>query len=545
MEWSMQMNAENKKNPGIVWRNTISLQELLFCLFFGILLFAKGIGLYDGQGIFKVFLLLAFLCWFGKMLISSHTVMEDGIIALLVAIGLLVWHFSGEKAALISVLVVTGMKDVSVKRVFQTGLVVWTACFAGTICLALTGVIEPLMLVHNKAGMGFVIRNSLGYTHPNVLHISFVILISFWFYFYAKSKKGTLAATALAFVGNIYIFLYSLSYTGFIVTTAYLILLTYFSLRSERTKAENVIIQCLMPLCVLTSLLAPHLLKGRIFELADKLVNTRFTLTRRALIVSNLSLFGKRIDIGEGSVDCSYVYCLLYYGIILFGIFMIGYFLLIRHLLKENRTRELALVLGLVAAGFTEPFQFNFSFKNLILPFLGEYLFVLTKYLDGKFLLANKAICLFPCQKAVKLPGIATLPHLGKLVKSIWKKAGICIFTGCLIGGIMGASVGWLFIEVKPYVVVDRKYSDRVGRKEDFEIFGELPEEIVENSMQIHCTGPDAHVYVFEGGNMQRLERVRNSVSCGAAGMIIAGIGGCWIGNIKYQRKRIRNLNDI
>ena len=74
----------------------------------------------------------------------------------------------------------------------------------------------------------------------------------------------------------------------------------------------------------------------------------------------------------RGSVDCSYVYGLIYYGVLLFGLFMVGYFFLIRHLLKEKRGAEVALVLGIVAAGFTEPFQFNFSFKNLVLPFLGN-----------------------------------------------------------------------------------------------------------------------------------------------------------------------------
>ena len=57
----------------------------------------------------------------------------------------------------------------------STGLVIWTGCFVVTVLLALTGTIEPLMLVHNKAGLGYVDTKFLGYTHPNVLHISYVI----------------------------------------------------------------------------------------------------------------------------------------------------------------------------------------------------------------------------------------------------------------------------------------------------------------------------------------------------------------------------------
>lgn len=531
------MNAEKKKMLNMTWTDTVSLQELLFCLFFAVLLFAKGIGLYDGQGIFKIFLLAAFFYWFVKMMMTPLTFLESSVILLLILAGLAVWRFSGEKAALVSILVVTGMKGVSVKRVFGTGMVIWSACFVGTVFLALTGITEPLMLVHNKAGLGFVIRNSLGYTHPNVLHISYVILISFWFYFYARSRKGTLLALALAFAGNVYVFMYSLSYTGFIVTMAYLILLAYFSMRHARAGIENVIIQCLMPLCVSAALLAPHLLKGKAFELADKLVNTRFTLTRRALIWDNLSLLGKRIDMGEGSIDCSYVYCILYYGIILFAFFMIGYFFTIRNLLNANRTRELALVLGLVTAGFTEPFQFNFSFKNLILPFLGEYLFIVTGGLKNSSGL-GRALCLFPCSKTIRLPQISVWENLKNRLKVIWKQAGIGILAACIAGGSVGAMVGYSLVEVKPYVVVDRKYSDRVGGKEDFEIFGELPDEIVENSMQIHCTGPDAQVYVFERGSVWRMEKVRNSVSGGVAGIIVGCLTVFSIVNIGNKRKK-------
>ena len=75
-----------------------------------------------------------------------------------------------------------------------------------------------------------------------------------------------------------------------------------------------------------------------------------------------------------------------------------------------------------------------------------------------------------------------------------------CI-AGALIGGVEGRN-----IPVKPYAIVAKGYSDRVGGRDDYEIFGELPEEFVENSLQIHCDGPETLVYVFEG-NTVRMER--------------------------------------
>lgn len=507
------------------WERILPLKEVFFYLFFGLLLFAKGIGLYDGQNSFKLFLLAALVCWLLKMCLTEYTLREALTVGGLVLLGLFVYRSSGEKAALVSILVVTGMKEIPLKRLFAAGLVIWTACFAGMLTLSLTGVIEPLMLVHNKMGLGFVIRNSLGYTHPNVLHISYVILMAFWFYVLRPQGKKALWGIVLAFAGNLYIFLYSLSYTGFVMTVAYLILIAYFTFRTKRTKGEEIVIQCLMPVCVLTALLAPLLLKGQAFEIADKIVNWRFRLTRRYLIPENISLLGTRMAMDRGSVDCSYVYGLIYYGVLLFGLFMLGYFFLIRHLLREKRGAELALVLGIVAAGFTEPFQFNFSFKNLILPLLGEYLFRLLQNQKGEAPVGARCIW-------NGLPGWnISLPWPVKRArqeakeghalngKKKWTVAAVCL-AGILLGGMIGTQV-----PVEPYVIAARGYSDRIGGRDDYEIFGELPEEVVQNSLQIHCDGPETQVSVFSG-NTVRMERFRNIVTSAFAGGALAATAG-------------------
>lgn len=511
----------------------ISLQEIFYLLFFGLLLFAKGIGLYDGQSSFKIFLIMALLCWMIKMCLVRLTIKEAFVTTLLIIVGLLVYHFSGDKAALVSVLVVAGIKDVSVKRVFQIGLAIWTVCFIGMVTLSLTEMVEPLMLVHNKAGLGFVIRNALGYTHPNVLHISYVILIAFWFYVLPCKGKKIWYGALFAFLGNLYIFLYSLSYTGFIATTAYLILTVYFNLRTKRTATENIVIQCLMPFCVLTSFMAPLLLTGRAFEIADKLVNTRFKWSKYYLVWENITLFGSQAQSEGWSIDCSYVYCLINYGVILFSLIMLGYFFLIRDLLKKNRGKRLALVLGLVAAGFTEPFMFNFSFKNLILPFLGEYLYEILCVGNVKENFFTKEFQILPFDRQMEIP-FFNLDKLRGGNFGVRNKGRVFLFSACLLGMAAGASLG-AHINVEPYVVVNKGYSDRVGGKEDYEIFGELPEEILEHSLKIKCTEPDTKVYVLEG-SIVRMEKVRNIVSTALVGMAAGGAASWLI--LKYRQDK-------
>lgn len=494
----------------------VTLKEIFYYLFFSLLLFAKGIGLYDGQKMFKLFLIAAVLFWILKMLVTEYTVREFIVCLIAVLLGGVVYLSSGEKAALVAMMVIVGMKDIPVKRLFKVGLTIWTICFAGALILSFTGIITPLMLVHNKAGLGYVIRNSLGYPHPNVLHISYLILLAFAFQVFDFKGKNARWAVGIAFVGNIYIFLYSLSYTGIIITTAFLIFVLYFTQRRKVSKAENVIIQCLMPICVIFSLVLPISLKGKLFELANKIFNSRIELSRYYLRWNNISLFGTPIDMGEKSIDCSYVYCLIYYGVILFLILMIGYFLLIKNLLKEKKMMELALVLGLVAAGFTEPFQFNFSFKNLILPFLGEYLFMVIQGNRCDNSIGLKKIWKVPCflNKNILFRKREFKVNSSNAQKNRWA-ALLILIIGLVLGSVLGSQIA-----VPSYVIVNKDNSDRIGEKGDYDIFGEISAEIRSNSIQINCYDAENEVYILEG-NIIKLEKVRNIVTCSIMGVIL------------------------
>ena len=88
----------------------IRLSELLYLLFWGVMLFTKGIGLYDGQPLYKVFLVLAFLCIGAKMCITEYSYREWAVILFLLAWSVVVYRVSGEKGVLICMVTAAGMK---------------------------------------------------------------------------------------------------------------------------------------------------------------------------------------------------------------------------------------------------------------------------------------------------------------------------------------------------------------------------------------------------------------------------------------------------
>lgn len=518
------------------------VEEIFYYLFFAVLLFAKGIGLYDGMKEFTVCLLVAFLCFAVKICLTEHTLGELLQMAVLLGMGFLSWRNSGEKAAFIYIAVIVGMKHVPVKRVFKVGAVIWTIAFFGTTILALTRQIPDLALVHSKLGLGHIIRWSLGYTHPNVLHISYVILLVFFFYLVRLNRRQLLISTGVAYLFNFYIFLYSVSYTGLILTTVYLLLNLYFNLRTKESRLEKILIMCVFPVCALLSVIGPVVVKGRMFDILNKMMNTRWNLSRYFLTHQPITLFGGRMtDLPDTSysIDCSYVYALMYYGIVLFVLLCAAYFLTVRYEVKTEKRRELAIMLSFFIAGMSEPFMANLSFKNLTLLFVGEYYYQAAPFWQRGVVgrIAGKKIRMTPWTEKeinIALPewkGLHDMPAYikGKRLKIV--AAGIAV--ALLAGGIY-----YYTAQPADCVYADTGLSDYWSGEKVYLDAAELPDDW--NSIIVGSADGNTEMYVLTG-NIVWLEQVRESVSVGlGAGIlvvIVTGLGAAWLGSRKAEKK--------
>lgn len=543
-EKSLVGHAVVQRSGSLKNREKVSfrVEEIFYYLFFAILLFAKGIGLYDGMKEFTVCLLAAFLCFAVKICLTEHTLGELLQMAVLLGMGLLSWRSSGEKAAFIYIAVIVGMKHVPVKRVFKVGAVIWTIAFFGTTILALTRQIPDLALVHSKLGLGHIIRWSLGYTHPNVLHISYVILLVFFFYLARLNRRQLLIWTGVAYLFNFYIFLYSVSYTGLILTTVYLLLNLYFNLRTKESHLEKILIICVFPVCALLSVVGPVLVKGRMFDILNKMMNTRWNLSRYFLTHQPITLFGGRmteLPDTSYSIDCSYVYALMYYGIVLFVLLCVAYFLTVRYEVKTEKRRELAIMLSFFIAGMSEPFMANLSFKNLTLLFIGEYYYQAAPFWQKGVVgrIAGKRVRITPwTEKEMKLalPEWSGLHDLPAYLKGNCLKILIAGITAALLSG------GIYYYTAKPAdcVYADTGLSDYWSGEKVYLNAAELPDDW--NSIIVGNADGNTEMYVLTG-NIVWLEQVRESVSVGLGVgilvVIVTGLGAAWLGSKKAEKK--------
>ena len=525
----------------------LSLEEILYYLFFGILFAAKGIGLEYGQRPFTLCILISLICLGVKLFLTGHTVKEWLTMAMLVLLGVAIYLTSGELAALAAVLVIIGMKNIPVKRLMGVCLGIWGMTFAFSAVLGILHIKDGVVLVHSKLGLGPVIRWSLGYTHPNVLHVSYFILIALILYVCNLHGKRLAVLTGVLFAGNILVFLYSLSYTGILITTGYLALNFYLDCRMKLCLSERILFQCILPFCVLFPLVGPFVTHGKVYELFNKALSTRFDLVKTFYTTFTPGLFGTRTYFetdAKLTLDSSFAYMLMYYGVIAFTLFVAGYFLVIRQMIRERRHAELAIVIGTVVAGITEQFLFNLSFKNLTLFFLGEFLFgsVLKRKENGT--LWNKEICILKTETAeVKLPD-----YTGYL--KTWKayvrehRIRLVMITVLAVFGFAAVYTGTA--NVPDGVYVYRRSTDYKNLEEIVHLdMEQLPEDF--NSLVIGYQGPDADMYYFTG-NIVKLEYVRNVTGAGVLGIFMsavcaAGISAYSCGKYinRFERQGISN----
>lgn len=487
-------------------RYQVKISELCFYVFFVSLLFAKGIGLYDGQTLFKVFLLIALCGWAMKTLLTEYTWGELFLCGLITLLGGIIYLNTHEKGALFCLLLVCGVKDVQVKRVFRVGLVTWILSFGSLFLVTSLHLIDSPFKVHDKLGLGRIIRWSLGYAHPNVLHISFLVLACF--VVYLLQDRFRIRSFLILMLMNLYVFLYSLSSTGFLAVSILLILALYWSFRRKFCRLEKIGICLCLPLCLLLSLAAPLLLNGEAFEVVNRLVNTRLALSRWFLQNQPVRPFGvdtTGLVTSLRTMDNSYVFAWITYGF-LFLAFMTGaYMILIYRKAKCQDGVSACLILSCLIAGITEPFLFNTSFKNITLIFVGAMLFGGNKRYCGK-----KAPLFGRLDRELTI----ILPDFAAMGKEMWEVSRSYRKTLAAAGIMAGIVTGVLcFINAdmpKRYILPQTAFEETGDLGEFFYL--ESGEDIpMEGDRVMGYVSKDTAMVGFSG-NIARVERVRNMV---------------------------------
>lgn len=503
----------------------ISVGEILYFLFFCMLFFAKGIGLYDGQNAFKLILVLAVVCLLGKLCMDSYEVPEIVITAFIILLSGISYWKSGDKGLLLYGFMMIGLKKVDLKRLFKVALLVWSIAFTGIWLISLTHMEDTAYRVADKLGMEHIFRWSMGYAHPNVLHISYLILVALIILVVGENMKWKHYIGLI--LGNLLVFLFSVSYTGVMICFILLFGIGYFQARKKLSIPEKSILGSMFPAFVLLSTVSPVMLKGRAFDILNKILNTRLYLSQHYLKREYISLFGKKIaDITSPhwTMDNSYVYALIAYGIVPFLIICAAFLWMIIMLLKKDRMIEVIVVLALFCAGLTEPFLFNTSFKNIGFLFLGDMMFNQTRQKS------KRAVCIW--KKGNKEITLSVDKFAGKYeeIRESLKQGRTWIVTGILVGAMV-TMLGYRMLATHPAgYVVERSHCEDIS--EEIVLY-ENSNPQYENYICMIQFMPGDEIEYFNG-DIVRMEIIRGYMMC----LLIGGFAGSVIALLLVEIKR-------
>lgn len=496
----------------------------------------KSIGLYEGMAAFNVLMVAGLALFLCKTAMTKHTVFEYLAASLLLGSALLVNHNTGEKGFLLYLAVALGIKGVGMRDAFRAGAAVWIAGFGISQALVLSGLLPDHLFLHPKHFFGTVLCHGLAYAHPNVLHTSYLVVCAFVLYLVPRTRRALITAVLLLFAGNILVFMYSFSFTGFAACVFYLFLHTYLSVRGTLTRAEEALLAAAFPVFVLFSVFGPLLIKGRLFDIINSALNTRFALSRYFLTEQPFTLFGTTFTVPEGSrytIDCSYVYALMRLGIIPFIVLMVWYFMTILSLIKRKEYAALAVLYGIAFAGLAEPLMFNSSMKNLAFLFLGEYAYLWSGKLAPRLAPALKReiiLVSFGGQEDARTGAKETRESLlARYLASVNRNSVPLLIVAILGAVVIGCAADAAMPEIGT-VYVDEALNDGQGQT-PLIMSGEEAMALREDkTVEVHYGAPisDAGdgtvtLYAF-GGETARAEELNRGFLIGAVGAFVSGL---------------------
>ena len=354
---------------------SFSIQELLYYAFLICTMGAKALGLTEGQRIFSVLIALGALCVVVKILMTQYTLVEWTLIMLLLLLGGVIYLNTHHIEAFFAILMVLGMKNVKIQRACKVALFIWIPCFILTTGLALLGFRQGFVGVQQKIGMdSAIIRYSLGYTHPNVLHMTFLMIVMLLIYVMRPTGRRLIWTSVVLMLINIYIFLYSVSYTGVLSVTFFLGLNIYLSFRKQISKIEKGLLMAFMLVCMLFMVTIPFIVSDSVRDFLDRLVNYRLIMIQLIFKETTPSFWGHSISIKNihGTLDCSYAYMMMYHGLVGLGLFILSMIIVMVKMLKKEDCEGIAMISSLTLSGVIEQYLANLSFKNIGYFFIGD-----------------------------------------------------------------------------------------------------------------------------------------------------------------------------
>lgn len=370
--------------------------EGIYLLYFAVMVAARAAGLYEGQLVYNIALVLGLLLFACKIVVTKHSIREYAVMALFLALAGLVYICTGEKGLIVCFTMMLGMKGVSVRKVFGVAAAVSGVIVLLKIFLGSFGFLPEYYFPIERTGVGLMMRHSLGYAHPNTLQMNALILSMVIVYLVSSrrleldskgrtTKRESLMAVAfislLVFGFNLYVHEFSGSRTGVLACLVFLFFNLWMYAAGRVRLFEKILLYLAYPFVSFIAIVLPFVLKGELFEKIDLSVfQTRLSLALGFWSCNSLSLFGIRLNRPSEwpvpyGIDMGQLYLFLQLGIVAFAVISAMTLWFVHNAIKKNMVPELVYFAGMMVIDIWEPLMYNLSFKNYLYVFMGALIF--------------------------------------------------------------------------------------------------------------------------------------------------------------------------
>lgn len=284
--------------------------------------------------------LIAMWLLLGKVLLTRYSRKEFFILSPLALFALYNYHVSGNVYGVYTILIIAAMKDTDYSVLFRVLFfsTLGTLLFVGI--LSYLGIGSPVKLTqHFGRGMEET-RYCPGLYHPNIWHQAISRCIIFGCIGYYKKINAVSIAVLLA--GNYFLYTFSVSRTGLLATSAFLILLFCYKYLKKLMHSHFI------KLCIPAFILEIYGLFIRfIRSLAVendpvvtyfdwKVTNNRIWQALDFLREHPVSLFSSRFPDDGTIFDCGFFRMFYEFGYLWTGLFFLAFFVLLYVSLKKN-----------------------------------------------------------------------------------------------------------------------------------------------------------------------------------------------------------------
>ncbi len=366
----------------------IQKSEILVYIFFIIITFCKGIGLAGSNNIYILCYAFGTFLIVMKLLKDRFNKKELWRIFSLMIIGIIDFVIGDVTTVLFTAISLCCLKNVNRENILKIMFMVRLISFLMMITLSLTGIINNEYIFHYRTGVGNIKRYCFGYSHPNLVHSSFSIIVFLFGYIY--HKKINIFTVGIIETFNFILYKYTFSRTGFIILTLYLVLIYLYKKSKSIKKMIPKLLKVELILVILISIvLALSYTNSEFVKKLDVLLTGRLKYMNILIKNYRIPIIGSNSFNNIVLFDNGY-FSMFYEGGLLASVWFIYYLAQTnKTLIKQNKEQKILLMIFFLFYCMFESY-FMSILMNPTLIFIIDYIFEekkINEENDGKIII--------------------------------------------------------------------------------------------------------------------------------------------------------------